>query len=159
MTLPLINSEGETNSVQPSTIEFHERINIAPEIQNIPTEEEPCPDPDEEKPSLLLVDDDEEILSFMNRQLMKDYTVYTATDGNEGIAVLKKEEVDLIISDLMMPGMDGITFCEAVKNNYMWSHIPVIMLTAKTNIGSKIDAYDIEPTLISKAFSSHLVTY
>ena len=51
--------------------------------------------------------------------------------------------MDLIITDLMMPHMDGITFCKRLKSKYMWSHIPVIMLTAKTNVGSKVDAFDV----------------
>ncbi len=104
-----------------------------------------CPEEEseEEKERVLLVEDDEEMLSFISRQLMSRYHVITARDGNEGIAVLEKQEVDLIITDLMMPHMDGITFCKKVKSNYMWSHIPVLMLTAKTNVGAKVDAFDV----------------
>ena len=107
------------------------------------SDEIPCPDTEEEKQTLLLVEDDVEMLSFICRQLERDYVVYTAGDGNEGITLLEKHEVNLIITDLMMPHMDGITFCRTVKANYMWSHIPVIMLTAKTNVDSKVEAFDI----------------
>jgi len=108
-----------------------------------PFDTEICPEHEEDKETVLLVEDDEEMLSFIARQLMGHYRVITARDGNEGIAVLEKQEVDLIITDLMMPHMDGITFCKSLKSKYMWSHIPVIMLTAKTNVGSKVDAFDV----------------
>lgn len=103
----------------------------------------PCSDSDEEKQTLLLVEDDEELLNFIRKQLEDDYIIFTAHDGEEGLNVLKKEEVDLIITDLMMPKMDGTSFCRIVKNNFMWNHIPVIMLTAKTAILTKVEAFEI----------------
>ncbi len=90
-----------------------------------------------------MVEDDEELLNFIRKQLEDDYIIFTAHDGEEGLNVLKKEEVDLIITDLMMPKMDGTSFCRIVKNNFMWNHIPVIMLTAKTAILTKVEAFEI----------------
>jgi len=103
-----------------------------------------CPDTEEEeKQTLLLVEDDREMLSFIRKQFLNDYVVYTANDGKEGIAVLENHPIDIIITDMMMPNMDGIAFCKTVKQNFLWSHIPVIMLTAKTSVVSKIEAFEI----------------
>lgn len=102
----------------------------------------PCSE-EEEKPSLLIVEDDADMLSFIQKQFIDDYVVYTAIDGKEGIAVLENHPIDIIITDMMMPNMNGIEFCRAVKQNFLWSHIPIIMLTAKTNVGSKIEAFEI----------------
>lgn len=103
-----------------------------------------CSDSEEdEKHTILIVEDDSEMLFFIRKQLKENYIVFTAQNGEEAIEVLKKQEVDLIITDLMMPKMDGISFCKVVKNNLMWNHIPVIMLTAKTSMISKIEAFDI----------------
>ena len=140
LTLPKIVAEPEQSHQEDrsSTI----RVNNTTE-REVFSDDVPCPDTDEEKQTLLLVEDDKEMLSFICRQLERDYLVHTAGDGNEGITVLEKHEVNLIITDLMMPNMDGFTFCRTVKTNYMWSHIPVIMLTAKTNVGSKVEAFGI----------------
>ncbi len=112
-------------------------------VESVDSELTACTESDDEKQSILLVEDDEEMLLFIQKQLKQDYVVFTAKDGEEGLELLKKEEVDLIITDLMMPRMDGISFCKVVKNNFMWNHIPVIMLTAKTSVISKVEAFDI----------------
>jgi Signal transduction histidine kinase len=96
-----------------------------------------------EKPSLLIVEDDTDMQAFIRKQFLNDYLVYTANDGREGISVLENHEIDIIVTDMMMPNMDGIAFCKAVKRNFLWSHIPVIMLTAKTSVVSKIEAFEI----------------
>ena len=104
-----------------------------------------CYKPDtgtEEKPSLLIVEDDRDMQVFLRKQFHIDYHVYTANDGKEGISILENHPIDIIVTDRMMPNMDGVEFCKSIKQNFLWSHIPVIMLTAKTNIGSKIEAFD-----------------
>jgi signal transduction histidine kinase/ligand-binding sensor domain-containing protein/DNA-binding response OmpR family regulator len=102
-----------------------------------------CSDPDTgEKPSLLIVEDDADMQVFIRKQFLNEYVVYTANDGREGIGVLESHPIDIIVTDMMMPNMDGIEFCKTVKRNFLWSHIPVIMLTAKTSVVSKIDAFD-----------------
>lgn len=121
----------------------------------------PCSDTEEdEKQIILIVEDDSEMLFFIRKQLKENYIVFTAQDGEEGIEVLKKQEVDLIITDLMMPKMDGISFCKVVKKNFMWNHIPVIMLTAKTSVISKVEAFDIgADAYLEKPFNiSYLVS-
>ena len=101
-----------------------------------------CDSGNDEKPSLLIVEDDKDMQAFIRKQFLNNYLVYTANDGNEGIGILENHPIDIIVTDMMMPNMDGITFCKTVKQNFLWSHIPVIMLTAKTNVGSKIEAFE-----------------
>lgn len=81
--------------------------------------------------TILLVEDNGELLHLMTKLLSREYNVFTAQNGKEGIAVLEKEDVDLIVSDVMMPEMDGIEFCKYVKGHLEMSHIPMILLTAK----------------------------
>ena len=80
---------------------------------------------------LLLVEDNEDFRDFLKGQLSDEFQVYTASDGKEGLQVLEQVDVDVIISDIMMEGMDGLELCKAVKTNLATSHIPFILLTAK----------------------------
>ncbi|MGO9017513.1 MAG: response regulator [Syntrophobacteraceae bacterium] len=87
----------------------------------------------EQKAKILLVDDDPDILEAMSVVLMThDYTVVTARDGQEGLAMLRSEKPDLMILDLMMPKMDGFAVCEELQDP-RWaklSNIPIIILTS-----------------------------
>lgn len=89
--------------------------------------------------TLLVVEDNKEMRSFIVKTLAPQYTVLTAEDGLQATNVLNENVVNLIISDIMMPNMDGISLCNWVKNTLDYSHIPVILLTAKTAIQSKIE--------------------
>lgn len=92
--------------------------------------------------TLLLVEDDEELLQLMEHLLSKDYKVYTAKNGEEGLACTKRHDIDLIVSDVMMPVMDGIAFCKQIKSNFDTSHIPFLLLTAKRMEEDKVNAYE-----------------
>lgn len=100
-------------------------------------------DDSSERPTVLIVEDNIDMQLFIQESLMATYNVLIAGTGVEGINILKKNEIDLIISDIMMPGMDGIEFCNYVKSSQLWNHIPFILLTAKTNISTKIEALEI----------------
>ena len=91
--------------------------------------------------SLLIVEDNEELLQLMTKLLGADYMVYTANNGKEAIDVVEQEEIDLIVSDVMMPEMDGIEFCQYIKNKFETSHIPVVLLTAKNKEEDRVDTY------------------
>lgn len=80
---------------------------------------------------ILLVEDNADFRHFVSGQLSERFKVFTATDGRSALSVLEKEDIDLIISDIMMEGMDGLELCKAVKTNLSTSHIPFILLTAK----------------------------
>ncbi len=88
--------------------------------------------------TILVVDDNAEFRVLMSDTLKGTYNVLTASDGEEGLKVLAANKVDLIISDLIMPGKDGMEFCAEAKANINYSHIPFIILTAKTDPDSQI---------------------
>lgn len=93
---------------------------------------------DDEQQILLVVDDNPEVLDYLEMIFSNKYQVIKAENGLKALEILKKVLPDLVISDLMMPGMDGIELCEKVKTDINISHIPFILLTAKSNIESRI---------------------
>lgn len=106
------------------------------------------------KPCILLVDDSEDILEFVSDDLSEKYHVLTAKNGVEAIAVLQQEIVQLVISDVMMPEMDGFELCEKIKSTLEFSHIPVVLLTAKNTMQSKIEGLELgADAYVEKPFS------
>lgn len=106
------------------------------------------------KPLLLLVDDNEEILEFLEHELNEKYTIIKAFNGREALETLKENAVHLVISDIMMPVMDGFELCRIIKTNFDHSHIPVILLTAKNTLQSKIEGLELgADAYIEKPFS------
>lgn len=93
-------------------------------------------------PHIMVVDDNEELRNFLKDSLSPHYHITEAADGRSGLAKAKEELPDLIISDVMMPGMDGIEFCRLIKQDIETSHIPFIMLTAKDALASRIEGVD-----------------
>ena len=113
---------------------------------------------DSSKPSVLVIDDNADIRSYVRGLLHTDYTVIEAADGSEGIRKAMKYVPDLIISDVMMPGMDGIECCRRLKSELQTCHIPVILLTACSLDEQRIQGYDGgADSYISKPFSSQLL--
>ena len=92
--------------------------------------------------TLLIVEDNDELLQVMIKLLKRDYNIFTARNGIEAIRVVEEQDITLVVSDIMMPVMDGIEFCSYVKNQIEISHIPVILLTAKDKEEDKIQAYE-----------------
>ena len=106
------------------------------------------------KPLVLLVDDNEEILDFLFEELSEKYTILKALNGKEALDVLNQEAVHLVVSDVMMDVMDGFELCRQIKTNFEYSHIPVILLTAKNSLQSKIEGLEIgADAYIEKPFS------
>ena len=113
---------------------------------------------DSSKSSVLIIDDNEDIRSYVHTLLHTDYTVIEAADGSEGIRKAMKYVPDLIISDVMMPGIDGIECCRRLKSELQTCHIPVILLTACSLDEQRIQGYDGgADSYISKPFSSQLL--
>lgn len=110
------------------------------------------------KPTILLVDDNEEILSFLEEELQDRYSLLKAENGHQGLDMLRHESVQLIISDIIMPEMNGYEFCHIIKTELEFSHIPIILLTAKNTLQSKIQGLELgADAYIEKPFSpAHL---
>ena len=112
-------------------------------------------DEKEERETILLVEDDYDLRKYLKNILKSDYHVLEANNGKEGLDIALNEIPNIIISDVMMPELDGIEMCKKIKKNTLTSHIPVLMLTAKTgeefyNKGLQVGAWD----YISKPFNS-----
>lgn len=95
-----------------------------------------------EKYCVLIVDDHAEMRNFLSKQLKSFYNMFVAVNGIEALKVLDEEHIDLIVSDVMMPEMDGYEFLKRVKSDVKYSHVPFILLTAKTNLQSKIEGLE-----------------
>jgi signal transduction histidine kinase/CheY-like chemotaxis protein len=89
--------------------------------------------------ALLIVDDHTSIISLLDNILSDKYVIHKARNGNKALEILETEKIDLVISDVLMPDMDGLTLCKKIKDNIYSSHIPVILLTAKGEIEDRID--------------------
>lgn len=108
---------------------------------------------------IVIVEDNEQMLGFMKTTLGGAYEVYTAADGQQGLEEIRRVYPDLIISDLMMPRMDGFEMCTLVRQDPLTSHIPLIMLTAKSNEGDRAASYNCgADAFISKPFSVKTLT-
>lgn len=91
---------------------------------------------------LLLVEDNDELLFLMKKILSRRYHVLIAKNGLEALSIIKDNEIDIIISDVMMPEMDGLELCRNLKSNLETSHIPIILLTAKNTAEDRIECYN-----------------
>ncbi|HJD76366.1 MAG TPA: response regulator [Bacteroides reticulotermitis] len=112
------------------------------------------PDEAGDRPLVLVVEDNLEMLSFVARQLAESYAVLTAGNGREALELLDGNYVSLVVSDVVMPVMDGFELCKTIKSDLNYSHIPVILLTARTNIQSKIEGLELgADAYIEKPFS------
>lgn len=115
-------------------------------------EQEAAVPPARSKAHITIVEDDDDILEYLRQELSKDYTVTTCHNGKEGLQEVLKDLPDLVISDIMMPEMDGNTLCMKIKSNINTNSTPVILLTAKNLEEDKLegletgaDAYIVKP--------------
>lgn len=107
---------------------------------------------------ILVVDDNEDILEFISQVLGDIYKLHLAGSGEIAQKILDTEIVDLIISDIMMPGIDGFQLCRLIKSNVEYCHIPVVLLTVKNTYQSHIEGLEVGADLyIQKPFSPELL--
>lgn len=112
----------------------------------------------EELSTILIVDDNEDIRSYLRVLLAGQYYVIEASDGQNGLRLAKESVPDLIVSDVMMPVMDGLTFCSKIKEDEVTSHIPVVLLTARSEESQRIEGYEHgADAYITKPFNDHLL--
>ncbi len=107
---------------------------------------------------LMVVEDNNDVRAFIKSTFLNKYVILEASNGEEALSIATKEVPDIIISDVMMPVMDGITLCKRLKTNRNTSHIPVILLTARTSLIFETEGYESgADDYISKPFSSSLL--
>jgi signal transduction histidine kinase/DNA-binding response OmpR family regulator len=97
-------------------------------------------DPAKNKPMMLIVEDNEQMLDFLADSFSDEYRILKANDGQQALHLLKDHSVSIVISDWMMPNMDGEELCKKLRNNTHTSHIPFILLTAKTGDEARVDS-------------------
>ncbi|MDL2213456.1 response regulator [Bacteroides sp. OttesenSCG-928-D19] len=103
-------------------------------------EEASTPEPDD-KPCLLFIDDNKDLQELILRILGRMYRILIAENGMDGLELLRNNQVDIIICDVVMPQMDGLEFCRHIKRDLQTNHIPIIMLTAKNAPDDQIECY------------------
>lgn len=110
------------------------------------------------KETILVVEDNDEIRHYMSRGLERFFIVKEVENGEEAVELLKTEEISLILTDVMMPVMDGIQLCKYVKQNLKTCHIPVIILSAKAEVKDQLDGLQVgADDYIAKPFSLSVV--
>ncbi|NEU08533.1 response regulator [Flavihumibacter sp. R14] len=140
--------------------ELNLKDNEPADLENLPVyPDEPLEEMNGCKPTVLIVEDNKEILGYLQHELAVTYHVIKAFNGQEALDVLRKKNVQLVISDIMMPVMDGIELCKTMKNDFQYSHIPILLLTAKNSTSSRIEGLEVgADAYIEKPFSfDHLL--
>ncbi|MEM7380696.1 MAG: response regulator, partial [Bacteroidota bacterium] len=130
LELPIIPLAGKTDVAEAKSSKAKQNTDLPlPELQEMD---------DEVKPTILLTEDHKDMRRYVSEVLSGSFRVLEAKNGTQGLKKALTNPPDLIITDLMMPEMDGMQFCKLIKSNIISSHIPVIMLTAKSGTEHKI---------------------
>lgn len=131
------------------------------ELEKCNTENLDLEEPDktsDHRPLILVVEDNDGIRDYLLESLSDSYRIMTAVNGKEGVELALSEVPDIIVSDIMMPVMDGMEVCRKLKSNVVTSHIPIILLTAKNAIEDKEKGYEIgADSYLTKPFSARLL--
>lgn len=144
LTLPMVQGSAITLASEPASVELEKVADL----------QVGASDMKDKKATVLVVEDNPDMLAFITRQLSDLYTVLTAGNGEEALQVLDSNYINLVVSDVVMPVMDGFELCKTIKSKLDYSHIPVILLTAKTNIQSKVEGLELgADAYIDKPFS------
>ena len=139
---------------QPTEVKMAEETVLA-ENEETPTADAASKD---ERPLLLIVEDNTDIRQYIDESLNEDYRIIQASNGKEGRDLAFEQMPDLIVSDIMMPEMDGIEMTKILKGDIRTSHIPIILLTAKTSINDQEEGYDSgADSYLMKPFSAKLL--
>lgn len=141
-----------TQNSYPSALHIEEKIEEETEtIQSIEKERN-------NKTIILVIEDDEDIRNYISSSLNKSYQVLTASNGQEGLEIAQQSIPDIILSDVMMPIMNGFELCRQIKKDVRTSHIPIVLLTAKDSIQDKEEGYKCgADSYITKPFSVKLL--
>lgn len=153
----LIPVSPEDLEVEPIT-EYYQSPEAPDTSDNEDTEIDIDLPPRENKPLLLIVEDNTDMRGYIRSVLEEQFTILEASNGEAGLKKTLKYIPDFIISDIMMPVMDGLEFCKKVKNNFATSHIPILLLTAKSSTPVRIEGYKVGADgYIAKPFDAELL--
>jgi len=104
--------------------------------------EDPDNQPLQEEVHVLIVEDNHQLRTFIERLFRKKYHTYTAENGVQALKIIEELPIDIVLSDIVMPEMDGLELCRLIKSNLNTSHIEVLLLTAKNSIDDRIESYN-----------------
>lgn len=142
--LYLDNNVLEMNSfVLELPVEQEEQVKIKEPAYVQKTSEREIAEYDNSRHTVLVVEDSEEMREYLADELAEDYNIRTASNGADALAIIKEDKIDLVISDIMMPVMDGCELCNAIKSDSDMSHIPVILLTAVVGTETRIETLEV----------------
>ena len=142
------------NNTYPNALHKEDKPIIIEKVNDTETE----PTNKDTRPLLLVVEDNDDIRQYIEESLSEDYVVIQARNGKEGRDQALQQVPDIIVSDIMMPEMDGIEMMKVLKNDIRTSHIPVILLTAKTSPIDQMEGYDSgADSYLMKPFSANLL--
>ena len=151
---PLHKVDDPQNAPSPLAVGFSSMMDVS-EIEEV---EDCCVEIPEDTPTLLIIDDNRDICTLVKNVLSGSYAVITASSGAQGIRVATRYVPDLIICDVMMPGMNGYEVCKALKNEELTSHIPVLLLTACSRDEQRVEGYDCgADAFMTKPFDSAML--
>lgn len=124
------------------------------------------PQSEDDRPTILVVDDDTEIINYMRLLFSQDYHLITCLDADTALEEMRAEEPNIVLSDVMMPGKDGYELCQEIKQDIQLSHIPVILVTAKITAENQVEGLNVgadayvtkpfEPAVLSALIQSQL---
>ena len=162
-----LESKENEGSLFKINIPYKEVVEVAPaeheEPGNITSADGPSDQPEckreddksEKKKSILIVDDNKDLRNFLKCSFENQYNILEAGNGNEAWELLQKESPELIISDVMMPDMDGFELCKLIKSTFETSHIPVILLTSLCDKSDQLEGLGLgAEDYITKPFSA-----
>ncbi|MEL7424448.1 MAG: substrate-binding domain-containing protein [Bacteroidota bacterium] len=146
-------------STEASHPQLRDRVDLVYNYTNLETSEEAkVKTEDTSDYSILIVEDNEELLQFLEAKLARHFNTITTSDGAEGLSLAQQHLPDIILSDIMLPSMNGLELCQVIKQKVTTAHIPIVLLTAKSSIQQQIEGLQTgADDYISKPFHPDLL--
>lgn len=145
LRLPVITSKSVDKTSGDTFLRSTELSDSEPSFKSVPFKvADDSAEPENHQPNeiILVVEDNREVRHFICQQLEENYRIFEAEDGERGFELALQVIPDLIISDVMMPGIDGYQFSCQIRNNQLTSHIPLILLTAKAELDDRLEGFE-----------------
>ena len=140
MHLPREHPDRTVSAADASTsLDRSPREEAAPAPRDAPVDASPATAPAPDRPTVLVVEDNAEMRAYIGGHLSERYRVVEAANGRKGLSVAQRTRPDLVVSDVMMPGMDGYALCKALKQDPALDYVPVLLLTAKAESQDRLD--------------------